>query len=164
MEEDDVTICSTCKRDQTLVITDHESGETICGNCGTVITENVISQSRGWYSFDSEEFNHSARMGAPTSLARHDTGLSTFIGKTDRDARGQSIDLSLRSTMERLKVWNLRTQLYYSSDRSLKEAFMQLDILKDKLGLPNIVVEKTVYIYRKAQQRGLARGRTISSL
>ncbi|HZI70623.1 MAG TPA: hypothetical protein VFD60_05625 [Nitrososphaeraceae archaeon] len=34
-----------------------------------------------------------------TSLARHDMGLSTIIGRTDRDASGQKIDAAMRSTM-----------------------------------------------------------------
>ena len=34
--------------------------------------------------------------------------------------------------------------------------------LKDKLGLPDAIIEKTAYIYRKAQQRRLARGRSVS--
>jgi transcription initiation factor TFIIB len=37
-------------------------------------------------------------------------------------------------------------------------------VLKDKLGLSDTVVEKTAYIYRKAQQRMLIRGRTISGI
>jgi transcription initiation factor TFIIB len=48
--------------------------------------------------------------------------------------------------------------------RNIKNAFNQLDILKDKLGLPDAIVEKTAYIYRKAQRRGLVRGRTISEV
>ena len=43
-------------------------------------------------------------------------------------------------------------------------AFQKLGKLKDKLGLPDAVVEKAAYIYRKAQQRGLVRGRTIDSI
>ena len=42
--------------------------------------------------------------------------------------------------------------------------FNQLETSKDKLGLPDTIVEKTAYIYRKAQQRGLVRGRTISAV
>jgi transcription initiation factor TFIIB len=34
-------------------------------------------------------------------------------------------------------------------------------MLKDKLALSNAVVEKAAYIYRKIQERGLVRGRTI---
>jgi transcription initiation factor TFIIB len=39
-----------------------------------------------------------------------------------------------------------------------------LDVLKDKLQLPNAVVEKTAYIYRKAQERRLIHERTVSGI
>ena len=44
------------------------------------------------------------------------------------------------------------------------QAFNELDVLSDKLALPDAVVEKTAYIYRKAQRRGLVRGRSINAL
>ena len=91
----------------------------------------------------------------PTSFARHDMGLSTVIGMTDKDASGQKIDAAMRSTMERLRISNLRTQTRHSTDRSLLQAFNQLDRLKDKLGLSNPIVEKVAYIYRKAQEKML---------
>ncbi|HYY65887.1 MAG TPA: transcription initiation factor IIB, partial [Nitrososphaeraceae archaeon] len=49
-------------------------------------------------------------------------------------------------------------------ERNFKHAFTQLDRLKDELGLSDAITEKAAYIYRKAQQRGLVRGRTISSV
>jgi transcription initiation factor TFIIB len=55
-------------------------------------------------------------------------------------------------------------KLHDSSAKSLWQAFSQLNILKDKLGLSDTIVEKTAYIYRKAQQRGIVRGRTIRVL
>ena len=54
-----------------------------------------------------------------------------------------------------------RTQA--NANRNLITAFNQLNILKDKLGLPDAIVEKTAYIYRKARERGLGRGRETSS-
>jgi transcription initiation factor TFIIB len=100
----------------------------------------------------------------PISLARHDKGLSTIIGRTDRDASGHTLDAAVRSTMNRLRTWDFRTQAHTSTDRNLRQAFSELDRLKDKLGLPDSVIEKTAYIYRKVQERGLVRGRTISSV
>ena len=44
------------------------------------------------------------------------------------------------------------------------QAFNELDVLSDKLALPDAVVEKTAYIYRKVQRRGLVRGRSINAL
>jgi transcription initiation factor TFIIB len=66
--------------------------------------------------------------------------------------------------MQRLRTWDFRLKLYTPSDRSLKEAFMLLDTLKDKLGLSDSIVEKVAYIYRKIQERGFVRGRTISAV
>jgi transcription initiation factor TFIIB len=37
-------------------------------------------------------------------------------------------------------------------------------MLKDKLGLSDVIIEKTAYIYRKAQSKMLIRGRTISGV
>jgi transcription initiation factor TFIIB len=105
-----------------------------------------------------------SRTGPPTSLASHDMGLATIVGKNDRDASGTKIDPSIRSTMDRLRTWDFRLQLNTRSNRNLREAFILLDILKDKLGLSDAVIEDTAYLYRKAQQRGFLRGRTIPSV
>jgi transcription initiation factor TFIIB len=43
-------------------------------------------------------------------------------------------------------------------------AFSELERLKDKLGLSDAIVQKTAYIYRKAQEKRLARGRSVSSI
>jgi transcription initiation factor TFIIB len=157
-------ICSTCNTDETSV-TDPESGEIICRNCGMVMLDNVQETRPEWRSFTTDEANNTrSRTGMPTSLARHDKGLATIIGRTNKDASGQVLDAAMRTTMERLRTWDFRTQAHTSTDRNLRQAFSELNRLKDKLGLPDSVIEKTAYIYRKVQERGLVRGRTISSV
>src|ERR671932_801674 len=161
-------ICSICKSNQ--IITDNESGELICSKCGQVISDKIQQTGPEWRNFGPAssvgESNGSSRsrIGMSTSLARHDMGLSTIIGRTDRDASGQKIDAAMRSTMDRLRTWDYRTQIHSATDRNLRNAFFKLDILKDRLGLSNPIVEKSAYIYRKAQERGLVRGRTISGV
>ena len=158
-------VCSICKNNQ--IITDPESGELICSKCGQVISGKVQQEGAEWRNFDplsSGDSSSRSRVGMSTSLARHDMGLSTIIGRTDRDASGQKIDAAMRSTMDRLRVWDYRTQIHSATDRNLRNAFFKLDILKDKLGLSDTVIEKAAYIYRKAQERGLVRGRTISGV
>jgi transcription initiation factor TFIIB len=92
-------------------------------------------------------------------------GLSTIIGKTNRDASGKRIDAAMHSTMQRLRRLDSRTHVRTSSsDRSLIQAFNELTMLKDKLGLTDAAVEKAAYLYRKAKSHGLTRGRTISGL
>ncbi|HEY9386550.1 MAG TPA: transcription initiation factor IIB [Nitrososphaeraceae archaeon] len=153
--------CATCRKDQ-RVITDPDSGEIICSNCGMVITEKVLDDiHQEWRAFSPEGSESKARTGAPTSLSRHDRGLATIIGRSDKDAAGQKLDTDMRSTFERLRTWDSRMNLYSSTDRNLWQAFSQLNILKDKLGLSDAIVEKTAYIYRKAEEKQLTRGRTI---
>ena len=155
--------CSNCGSNR--IITDIESGEIICSNCGQVISNNNIEDNRPESRvFSSEGQTNKSRTGIPTSLARHDMGLATVIGTPDRDASGHKIDAAMRSMMERLKTWDVRTQTHSSTDRNLRHAFYELDRLKDKLGLSDAIVEKTAYIYRKAQERMLIRGRTISGI
>src|SRR6266498_25362 len=162
------SICSTKGVKSAIVITDPESGEVICSNCGMVISQNIEDTRPEWRSFGSQgegvEGYGKSRTGMPTSLARHDKGLATIIGRTDRDASGNKIDASIRSKMERLKVWDFRSQAYDSTNRNLIQAFSELDKLKDKLGLSDAVIERTAYVYRKAQQRRLVRGRTIDAI
>ncbi|HEY4681034.1 MAG TPA: transcription initiation factor IIB, partial [Nitrosarchaeum sp.] len=49
-------------------------------------------------------------------------------------------------------------------DRNFRQAFSELNRLKDKLALSDAVIEKTAYIYRKALDKGLVRGRSIPGL
>jgi transcription initiation factor TFIIB len=158
--------CSVCDNNNyTDIITDPESGEVICSNCGIVITEKFEDITNPeWRAFTAEEQNEKVRTGAPTSLAKHDRGLATIISKTGRDASGQKLDTAIYSTYKRLRTWDNRILHNSSVNRNLFQAFSQLYALKDKLGLSDTIIEKTAYIYRKAEERGLVRGRTISGM
>jgi transcription initiation factor TFIIB len=147
-----------------LVVTDPDTGELIRKETGEVISDNALSQEKEWRSFDSEEDKNRARVGVPTSLAFHDMGLSTTIGKEITDASGNLIDAGTRMTMGRLRMWNSRSQSHSSTERNLQQAFTMLSRLKDRLRLPSHVTEKAAYTYRKAQERGLIRGDTIGSV
>jgi transcription initiation factor TFIIB len=154
------SVCSICKKDKTI-ITDLDSGEIVCSKCGLVISDKIQDTRQEWRGFGISEAKDRRRTGVPISLARYDMGLYTMIGSGYNDGRGQVLDASMRFTMQRLRKWDLRTQA--SANRNLGTTFNQLNILKDKLGLPDSIIEKTAYIYRKACKRGLGRGRDTSS-
>ena len=163
-DQDSVSTCSICNKANTT-ITDPNSGEIICGNCGLVISdkiEDAIHPERRMYSFEDGDKN--VRTGAPSSLARHDMGLSTIIGRENKDASGQKIDTGMHSKLERLRTLDFRTRMRTSEDRNFTKAFVQLERLKEKLGLSDTIVEKAAYLYRKVRERGLIRGRTIDSM
>ena len=146
------------------MVTDLESGEIVCGSCG-LVSPGIMTDGRAeWRTFDSENNGTRQRVGSPNSLAFHDMGLSTIIGTDNRDFTGHKLDASVNSTMQRLRTWDARTRVHSSTHRNLMQAFGELGRLKDKLGLSDAIVEKTAYIYRKAQEKELVRGRTISSI
>jgi transcription initiation factor TFIIB len=154
--------CCVCGSDQLVSIPD--SGEIVCEHCGAVISDRTEEKGPEWRTFVTStavrEGDDKNRTGMPFSLARSDMGLSTIIGRTNKDARGSKINSSVLS---RLRKWDSRIQVYTSTDKNLTQAFAQLDTLKDKLGLPSAVIEKTAYIYRKAQDNRLVLGRSISA-
>jgi transcription initiation factor TFIIB len=116
-----------------------------------------------WRDFGAESGKR-IRTGMHTSLARHDMGLSTIIGKSNRDASGRVLDGNTRYVMNRLRTWDYRIHLDALSDRSLGRAFDELNRIRAMLGLSDTMVEKTAYIYRKAYEKKLIQGRSISSL
>jgi transcription initiation factor TFIIB len=145
------------------LISDPDTGELIRADTGEVISDNELSHEKEWRTFDLED-NNRARTGAPTSLAFHDMGLSTVIGKESKDAAGARINPSTQTRMGRLRMLNSRSTARSSTARNLQQAFTILSKLKDRLGLPDYVTEKAAYVYRKAQERGLIRGDTIGSV
>ena len=154
--------CPRCGKG--TLVTDANTGENFCGKCGFVVTEKVAESGPEWRSFSKEEHEGRSRAGVPTSLAMHDMGLATIIGPTDRDATGKPLSASMKSTIERLRTWDSRSQVHEPVDRNFRQAFSELDRLKDKLAVGDAVIEKAAYIYRKALEKGLVRGRSISAL
>jgi transcription initiation factor TFIIB len=82
----------------------------------------------------------------------------------NKDASGKPLSTSMKSTIERLRTWDSRSKVNASADKNLRQALSQLSTLKDKLSLSDSVIEKASYIYRKALEKGLVRGRSISAL
>lgn len=154
--------CQRCGN--STIISDTETGETICKKCGFVISERLETTEPEWRSFVGDGKPNKSRTGDGTSLRRHDMGLSTIINPANKDAAGKPLTYNMKSTLKRLRISNNRIQFNQSTDRNFREAFSDLDRMKDKLGVSNAIVEKSAYIYRKAIENGLVRGRSIAAL
>jgi transcription initiation factor TFIIB len=155
-------VCARCGKNGML--TDNVTGERFCGKCGYVISEILQDHGPEWKSFSKEGGVDPTRTGAPTSLTIHDRGLATIINPVNRDSSGKPLTSAMKSTIERLRTWDSRSKVHESADRNLRQALSELTRLKDKLALSDAVVEKAAYIYRKALEKGLVRGRSISAL
>jgi len=153
--------CPSCGGEK--IVSDQDTGELFCGKCGFVITDKITDTGAEWRSFANDDSNR-ARTGAGTSLTMHDRGLSTVIGAANKDATGKPLSASVKSSIERLRTWDSRSQAHSSADRNLRQALNEMGKLKDKLALTNAVIEKAAYIYRKAMEKKLVRGRSIQGL
>ncbi len=153
--------CPSCAKNS--IQADSITGEVFCRNCGYVAADKIEEAGPEWRSFANDESDKS-RVGAATSLTMHDMGLSTVIGSADKDATGKPLSASMKNSIERLRTWDSRTQAHTSADRNLRQALNELGKMKDKMGLADAVVEKAAYIYRKAMEKKLVRGRSIHGL
>jgi transcription initiation factor TFIIB len=124
----------------------------------------MVESGPEWRSFSSDEKDDRSRTGSPTSLAKHDMGLATKIGEENRDAGGRTLSGSMKSSVERMRTWDRRSQVRESADRNLRQAFSELSRLSEKLSVSEAVTEKAAYIYRKALAMSLVRGRSITAI
>src|SRR3972149_6720079 len=146
------------------LIHDYDTGETICANCGLILHEQMIDKGPEWRAFTQEERESRSRVGGPTSYSVYDKGLSTTIGKVDRDAFGRKLPQSTRLQMWRLRKWQIRSRVHSSTDRNLSQAMSELERLSSKVSISPPLKEKAALIYRKALDKGLVRGRSINSI
>lgn len=146
------------------LVHDYDTGETVCGDCGLVLYEQMMDKGPEWRAFTQEEKASRSRVGVPMSYSVHDKGLSTAISHINRDAFGRKLPLSTRLQMWRLRKWQIRSRVHSSIDRNLAQAMAELDRLSDKTYIPSPIKEKAAVIYRKALDKGLVRGRSIAAI
>src|SRR2546428_7347577 len=157
-----VHVCPECG--SLNLIEDFDQGETICQDCGLVLSQNLMNRGPEWRAFTKEEKDERGRVGIPTSFSIHDKGLSTVIDRVNRDAFGRQLPFETRMEMLRLRKWQIRTRVHSSSDRNLAQAMAELDRLTDRLHVPANVKEDSAVVYRKALDSGLVRGRSIAAI
>jgi transcription initiation factor TFIIB len=158
-----VDVCQTCN-DSKAVIFDPETNETLCSSCGIVLRDNVQACPESRARKYSQDIESRSRTGMPTSLAFHDMGLSTFISNSNTDANGVPISSDQISKVKRMRHLNRISSSNRSHDRNLKNACAILNSIKDKLSINDTIIEKSAYIYRKALDKRIIKGRSISAL
>jgi len=146
------------------LVRNHDTGEVVCGDCGLVVREQMMDRGPEWRAFTPQEKASRSRVGMPASYSFYDKGLSTTIGRVNRDAFGRRLPLSTRLQMLRLRKWHIRSRMHSSIYRNLAQAMTELDRLSDKTYIPKPVKEKAAVIYRKALDKGLVRGRSIAAI
>ena len=157
-------VCQTCN-DSKAIIFDPETNEMVCSSCGIVLRDNVQAspELRG-RKYSQEDIESRRRTGMPSSLAFHDMGLSTFISNSNMDAKGVLISSDQINKVKRMRHLNRISSSNRSHDRNLKNAFAILNSIKDKLSINDTLIEKSAYIYRKALDKRIIKGRSICAM
>jgi len=139
-------------------------GELIDEETGLIVEEDTIDRGPEWRAFTHEDRQRRSRVGAPTTRARHDKGLTTNIDWKDKDASGRTLSDEKRSRMRRLRTWQERIRTQESGERNLQFALSEVDRMASSLGVPDSVREVTSVIYRRALDEDLIRGRSIEGV
>jgi len=152
---------TNCKKNS--MITDTDTGEIACSNCGAVSLEKIINVSAEFSGFSEQNNKNSSRVGMRTSLKMSDRGLSTIMESEDKDSSGKRLSIENRRMFYRLRMWD-RNSRSSISVKSFQKAFTLLDGIRSKLALPESVVEETAYLFRKIAAKKILAGRSTSSM
>lgn len=150
-----------CKKDS--MVTDLDTGEVACSNCGAVSLEKIIDSAVEFSGFSSEGYQKNSRTGMKTSLKMADRGLSTIMESQDKDSSGKRLSNENRRMFYRLRMWD-RNSRSSISVKSYQKAFTLLDAISSKLALPESVVEETAYLFRKIAAKKILAGRSTSAM
>ena len=140
-------------------VTDAVTGEIACCNCGVVLLENAVDLGRENAGQRMGEHQNNARTGQKSSLKMADRGLSTMIQAQNKDSTGRTLSTENKRSFYRLRMWDRNSKAALGKQSYVK-AFTFLDAMRSKLGLPEHVVEKSAYLFRKTGQMELLRGRS----
>ena len=154
--------CPRCAKGKLIVSV--ETNERCCQECGYVVNELSVDTGAEWRSNAGTDRPDRSRAGSPTTLTMHDQGLATRIGTDNKDATGKHLTAETRYLFKRLKTWDGRSNTTASKDKNFITAFAELKRLEDKLTLNSVISERAAYIYRKALEAKLVRGRSINAL
>jgi transcription initiation factor TFIIB len=131
-----------------------DAGETVCTDCGLVVSEYRIDHGPEWRSFADDDRNP-ARTGAPLTRSRHDRGLSTEIGRSTR-IKGRK-----RRQFARLRRQHNRARISTKRERNQVYAFTEIRRLTSVLSLPTHIRDQACTLFESAQNEDLLRGRSL---
>ncbi|QIB72907.1 transcription initiation factor IIB family protein [Halogeometricum borinquense] len=149
---DDATLTTTCPECDGRL---HAEGqETVCGDCGLVVSEYTIDHGPEWRSFADDDRNPK-RTGAPLTQSRHDRGLSTEIGRSTR-VKGRK-----RRRLARMRKQHNRARISTKRERNQVYAFTEIRRLTSALSLPERIRDHACSLFKSAQNEDLLRGRSL---
>lgn len=156
------TCCPVCKSPNLEY--NSQKAEISCRRCGYVLQDSIMDLGQEWNAYDREQRDKRSRTGAPMTYAVSDKGLTTTMGKINRDNNGKSIPIRNMAQYHRMSKLNQKIRISGTGERNLAIALSELNRECARLGLPKAVKEDAALIYRKAAKNNLVRGRSIEGM
>ena len=132
--------------------------ETVCEDCGLVISEQRINHGPEWQAYEDGE-----RTSAPLTPTRHDRGLSTEIGRRI-DGKGNELSGKKRQQLARLRREQSRGRWRSKAERNLADGLSEVRRLASALGLSDSIRDQACQLFRSAQNEELLVGRSIEAI
>lgn len=134
------------------LIDDKQSGDWICGECGIVVEERMVSEEAEWRNFEGDSMADKwskCRTGdAANPFFSDDANLGTMVKSMDTNRNEtQSFAGNIVKQFKRRSV-----------DNALKHGFKEIDVMADRINLPSSVtlVAKQLYaqLYKQLKLKG----------
>jgi transcription initiation factor TFIIB len=152
------SVCPDCSSNK--LVTDPETGEVVCQECGAVVVERGVDTGPEWRNPEGAgEDSKLRRGGPPVSNIYYDSGLTTTFSWLGKGFEGKKLTKEAREKMRKLQRFH--ESIKTSEERNIQQAASVLAIYADKLNLPQPVAEQAMLIYKKALKAGLVKGRAI---
>ena len=148
-----------CEECGCTVFEESSDGHRYCRDCGVVLDTVVIDYGQDWRSYEDGSGQENERTGAAKDILQHDYGVTTEIST---DMSGMSS--AQRGKWGRLKHIDNRGRIRNSTERNLATALTELKRIASRMSLPKITAKEAAYIYRKAVDKKLIRGRSIEGV
>jgi transcription initiation factor TFIIB len=133
-----------------------DGDETVCGDCGLVVSEDRIDRGPEWRSFADDD-GRKERTGAPLTRSRHDRGLTTEIGRdTNLRMTGRK-----RRQVARMRKHHERARIGSKTERNQVYAFTEIRRLVSSLDLSKNVRDRSCVLFESAQSEDLLQGRSL---
>ena len=136
-----------------------DGAETVCTSCGLVVDEQLVDPGPEWRPFEDDQRN---RTGAPITVARHDRGFSTEIGRVSDSTETHSP--RRRRQLHRLRREHKRAKWRSKAERNLGHGLGEVRRVTSALDLPETVRDRACVIFRRAHSADLLVGRSVDGV
>ena len=171
--------CDNCDT-PTHLLYDYETGEEVCGNCGTIVAEQSKSEIFSEFGFTDRSldsyyqgYGHSSASDkVVTSVMKSSRVMLDYstLGVNSSKIDTRNLDFKGQRLNNSAELYRLRAMNKYTVNkepnkiRNIKNAFHTIRVLTDKLGLPDAVAERAAKIYKQAWQAKIVKGRSINGM